>query len=167
MNYCLGPESKFVLDGDGPDALLPHLYKRMLEKQHAVIMVAEGAGQELFPQGEDVRDASGNLINKDIGLLLKDRINQYFKERDTEVNIKYFDLAYTIRSVAAHGADAVFCAMLAQNAVHAAMAGRTDMVVGHWNGHFTHVPIALATRERKKIQLNSPLWTSVKASTCF
>ena len=167
VNYCLVPESKFVLDGDGSDALLPHLYKRMLEKQHAVIMVAEGAGQELFPQGEDVRDASGNLINKDIGLLLKDRINQYFKERDTEVNIKYFDLAYTIRSVAAHGADAVFCAMLAQNAVHAAMAGRTDMVVGHWNGHFTHVPIALATRERKKIQLNSPLWTSVKASTCF
>ena len=167
VNYCLVPESKFVLDGDGPDALLPHLYKRMLEKQHAVIMVAEGAGQELFPQGEDVRDAFGNLINKDIGLLLKDRINQYFKERDTEVNIKYFDLAYTIRSVAAHGADAVFCAMLAQNAVHAAMAGRTDMVVGHWNGHFTHVPIALATRERKKIQLNSPLWTSVKASTCF
>ena len=83
------------------------------------------------------------------------------------MNVKYFDLAYTIRSVPAHGADAVFCAMLAQNAVHAAMAGRSDMVIGHWGTHFTHVPIALATRERKKIKLDSPLWTSVKATTIF
>ena len=167
VNYCLVPEEKFTLDGDGPHALLPHLAERMERKHHAVIMVAEGAGQELFEDAAAQRDASGNLLNKDIGLLLKDKINAYFKARQTEVNVKYFDLAYTIRSVPAHGADAVFCAMLAQNAVHAAMAGRTDMVIGHWGSHFTHVPIRLATRERKKIKLDSPLWTSVKATTIF
>lgn len=167
VNYCLVPEEKFTLDDNGPRALLPHLANRMEQKHHAVIMVAEGAGQELFENASAQRDASGNLLNKDIGLLLKDKINGYFKTRGIEVNVKYFDLAYTIRSVPAHGADAVFCAMLAQNAVHAAMAGRTDTVIGHWGTHFTHVPIALATRERKKIKLNSPLWTSVKATTVF
>ena len=167
VNYCLVPEEKFTLDDNGPRALLPHLANRMEQKHHAVIMVAEGAGQELFGNASAQRDASGNLLNKDIGLLLKDKINGYFKTRGIEVNVKYFDLAYTIRSVPAHGADAVFCAMLAQNAVHAAMAGRTDTVIGHWGTHFTHVPITLATRERKKIKLNSPLWTSVKATTVF
>ncbi len=168
INYCLVPESPFTLEGDGPDALLPHLAQRMQEKNHAVIMVAEGAGQELFAEGgEEQRDASGNLLKKDIGLLLKDRINQYFRSRNIEVNLKYFDPSYAIRSVPAHGADAVFCAMLAQNAVHAAMSGRTDLVIGHWGNRFTHVPISLATRSRKKIELTSQLWTSVKATTCF
>ena len=167
INYCLVPECKFVLDGDGPNAFLPHLFRRMQAKSHAVIMVAEGAGQELFPEGGEQYDASGNLLKKDIGVLLKSEIKRYFDERNTEVNIKYFDTSYTVRSVPAHGSDAVFCAMLAQNAVHAAMSGRTDVVVGHWAGQFTHVPIALATRQRKKIELTSPLWTCVKASTSF
>ncbi len=167
VNYCLVPESPFTLEGNGQQALLPHLEERIKRKHHAVIMVAEGAGQDLFAEGGEVHDASGNLLHKDIGLLLKERINTYFKARNIEVNLKYFDLAYTLRSGAAHGADAVFCAMLAQNAVHAAMSGRTDLVVGHWGDHFTHVPIKLATRERKKIELTSQLWTSVKASTCF
>ncbi len=168
VNYCLVPEAPFTLEGDGPRALLPHLVDRIQRKHHAVIMVAEGAGQEFFAsEAEQRRDASGNILHEDIGLLLKERIATYFKARGIEVNIKYSDLAYTIRSVAARGTDAVFCAMLAQNAVHAAMAGRTAMVIGHWNGHFTHVPIALATSMRKKIDLSSQLWTSVKASTCF
>ncbi|MDD3885716.1 MAG: ATP-dependent 6-phosphofructokinase [Victivallaceae bacterium] len=168
VNYCLVPEVPFTLEGDGDRALLPNLEQRMAKKHHAVIMVAEGAGQDLFETGGDeVRDASGNRLHKDIGLLLKDRINQYFKKRNIEINVKYFDLSYTIRSVTAHGADAVFCAMLAQNAVHAAMAGRTDMVIGHWGDNFTHVPIALATGQRKKIELTSPLWSSVKSTTCF
>jgi 6-phosphofructokinase 1 len=130
-------------------------------------MVAEGAGQDLFDKMDEVRDASGNIIHKDIGILLKDKIKKHFKEKNIEVNVKYFDLSYTIRSVPAHGADAVFCAMLAQNAVHAAMAGRTDMIIGHWGDHFTHVPIPLATRQRKKIDPDSQLWTSVKAATKF
>jgi 6-phosphofructokinase 1 len=130
-------------------------------------MVAEGAGQKFFADEQELRDASGNVLKKDIGLLLKDRIIKYCKEHNVEVSVKYFDLGYTIRSIQAEGSDAIFCGILAQNAVHAAMSGRTDMIMGHWAGSFTHVPISLATRARKKIQLDSPLWTSVKSITIF
>jgi len=166
VNCCLVPERKFTMEGED-DSFLPALERRLKLKKHAVIIVAEGAGQEFFEGGDEVRDASGNVLKKDIGLFLKDRINSYFKAKNIEVNLKYFDPSYTIRSIASHGADAVFCAMLAQNAVHAAMSGRSDMVIGHWGDNFTHVPIALATRERKQIDLTSQLWTSVKASTSF
>ena len=167
INYCLVPERSFTLEGDGPDALLPHLAERMERKHHAVMIVAEGAGQNLFRDLPELHDASGNLLHNDIGILLRDKIKEYFKKIGVEVNVKYFDTSYAVRSGPCHGADAVFCAMLAQNAVHAAMAGRTDMVIGHWGDNFTHVPIALATRTRKKIDLHSQLWTSVRASTCF
>ena len=166
VNYCLVPEEDFNLES-GEHALLPHLLDRLNRRQHAVIMVAEGAGQKFFADGEELRDASGNILKKDIGLLLKDKISSYCKAHNTEVSVKYFDLGYTIRSVQAEGHDAIFCGILAQNAVHAAMCGKTDMMVGHWAGNFTHVPISLATRARKKIQLDSPLWTSVKSITIF
>ena len=168
INYCLIPEEKFSLRGeDGSPALLPHLLERMNRKHHAVIIVAEGAGQNLFSNAERKKDASGNILHEDIGLLLKDEINAYFKENNVELNTKYFNLGYTIRSVSAEGDDAVFCAMLAQSAAHAAMAGKTDVMVGHWGGEFTHVPIALATGQRKKIDLQTPLWSCVKSLTCF
>jgi 6-phosphofructokinase 1 len=168
INYCLVPEEPFSLYGDGNvKALLPHLVERMNKKHHAVIIVAEGAGQNLFENREREKDASGNVLHADIGILLKDEITRYFKERKIELNLKYFNPGYTIRRVDAEGEDAVFCALLAQSAVHAAMAGKTDVMVGHWSGSFTHVPIALATRERKKIDLNTPLWAGVKSLTCF
>lgn len=168
INYCLIPEEKFSLRGeDGTKALLPHLLERMNRKHHAVIIVAEGAGQNLFNSAERKKDASGNILHEDIGILLKNEINAYFKEQKVELNTKYFDLGYTIRSVSAEGDDAVFCAMLAQSAAHAAMAGKTDVMVGHWGGEFTHVPIALATGQRKKIDLHTPLWSCVKSLTCF
>ena len=166
VNYCLVPEEDFNLE-EGEHALLPHLLERLNRRHHAVIMVAEGAGQKFFEEGKEQRDASGNVLKKDIGPLLKEKITAYCKAHNTEVSVKYFDLGYTIRSVQAEGADAIFCGILAQNAVHAAMSGRTDMIMGHWAGHFTHVPITLATRARKKIQLDSPLWTSVKSVTSF
>ncbi len=165
VNFCLIPEKPFSLDAGGTESLLPKLEERLKRKKHAVIMVAEGAGQDLFAKHSGRTDASGNQLHDDIGLLLKDKINEYFKQRDIDVNLKYFDPSYTIRSGPAHGTDAVFCTMLAQNAVHAAMAGRTDMVVGHWHDNFTHVPIALATRRRKKVDIKSQLWTSVMSTT--
>ena len=168
INYCLIPEEPFSLDGrDGTKALLPNLVERMNKKHPAVIIVAEGAGQNLFASAERQKDASGNILHKDIGVLLKDEIKAHFKKQNIELNLKYFDLGYTIRSVRAEGEDAVFCAMLAQNAAHAAMAGKTDVMVGHWSGEFTHVPIALATRERKKVDLHTPLWNCVESLTCF
>ena len=166
VNYCLVPEEDFNLE-EGEHALLPHLLERLNRRHHAVIMVAEGAGQKFFEEGKEQRDASGNVLKKDIGPLLKEKITAYCKAHNTEVSVKYFDLGYTIRSVQAEGADAIFCGILAQNAVHAAMSGRTDMIMGHWAGHFTHGPITLATRARKKIQLDSPLWLSVKSLTSF
>ena len=168
INYCLIPEEPFSLDGsDGSKALLPNLMERMNKKHHAVIIVAEGAGQNLFASKERQKDASGNILHKDIGILLKEEICRYFKEKKVELNLKYFDLGYTIRSVRAEGEDAVFCALLAQSAAHVAMAGKTDVMVGHWAGAFTHVPIALATRERKKLDLHTPLWNCVQSLTCF
>ncbi|MCK4982820.1 MAG: ATP-dependent 6-phosphofructokinase [Victivallaceae bacterium] len=165
VNYCIVPEENIKLEG-GNDSFLGHLANRLKSKNHAVILVAEGAGQEFFEGGQD-KDASGNTLHKDIGVFLKSKIKSYFKECNTEVNIKYFDPSYMIRSTPAYGTDAVFCMMLAQNAVHAAMAGRSDIVIGHWNDRFTHVPIALATRERKKIDLHGALWNGVKSITCF
>ncbi len=166
VNYCLVPEEKFELNGDGPNSLLTGLETRLTEKEHAVIMVAEGAGQEFFSDNTAETDASGNKLHQDIGPFLKEKIEEHFNSISMEVNVKYFDPSYMIRSLPAFGTDAVFCIMLAQKAVHAAMSGRTDMVIGHWHDYFTHVPIALATRERKKIILNSPLWNSVKSITC-
>jgi 6-phosphofructokinase 1 len=166
VNYCIVPEEKIQLEGR-PDSLLEHLKKRLEAKKHAVIVVAEGAGQEFFEGEKDTLDASGNILHKDIGVFLKDKIKSYFKKQNIEVNVKYFDPSYMIRSTPAFGTDAVFCMMLAQNAVHAAMAGCSDIVIGHWHDQFTHVPIALATRERKKIDLHRPLWNGVKSITCF
>jgi 6-phosphofructokinase 1 len=166
VNYCIVPEEKIILEG-GNDSLLGHLENRLKEKGHAVILVAEGAGQEFFAEHETMKDASGNILHQDIGVFLKDKIKNYCKQCGMEVNVKYFDPSYMIRSTPAYGTDAVFCMMLAQNAVHAAMAGCTDMVIGHWHDYFTHVPIALASRERKKIDLQSALWSGVKSITCF
>ncbi len=166
VNYCIVPEEDIVLEG-GKNSLLRHLENRLKSKHHAVIIVAEGAGQEFFAGEKNGMDASGNILHKDIGLFLKEKIKTYCKGRNLEVNVKYFDPSYMIRSTPAYGTDAVFCMMLAQNAVHAAMAGCSDIVIGHWRDHFTHVPIALATRERKKIDLHSALWSGVKLITCF
>ena len=166
VNYCLVPEEKFTLR-EGPHALLPHLEQRLAKKHHAVIMVAEGAGQEFFADAPERRDASGNKLHNDIGTFLKGEIISYFKEKGIEINLKYFDPGYSIRSVQAEGEDAVFCSLLAQSAVHAGMAGKTDMMVGHWAGEFTHVPIPLATQSRKKLDLNGPLWNGVKTLLCF
>ncbi|MCQ2378797.1 MAG: ATP-dependent 6-phosphofructokinase [Victivallaceae bacterium] len=166
VNYCLVPEEDFQLE-KGSHALLPNLVERLAKKHHAVILVAEGAGQELFKKKSIRRDASGNILKDDIGVLLKSEITRYMKKNGIDVTVKYFDPGYEIRSVCAVGEDAVFCNLLANAAVQAAMAGRTDMIVGHWAGNFTHVPIPLATSARKKIPLDSTLWSCVKTTVCF
>ncbi|MBW1861122.1 MAG: ATP-dependent 6-phosphofructokinase, partial [Deltaproteobacteria bacterium] len=101
----------------------------------------------------------------DIGLFLKDRINAYLKRKGIEVNLKYIDPSYMIRSMPANPHDSVFCLLLGHNAVHAGIAGRTNMVVGNWNGQYTHVPIPMAVSRRKQIDPNGRLWSSVLAST--
>ena len=162
-NYVLIPEIDFALEG--PGGLLAHLEKRLDSRGHAVIVVAEGAGQKYFADAGDSKDASGNILHKDIGTFLAETIKDYFKGKNKELNLKYIDPSYIIRSAPANASDQVYCSFLGQKAVHAAMAGKTDLVIGQWNDHFVHIPIALATQTRKKIDPNGVLWNSVLEGT--
>ena len=110
-------------------------------------------------------DASGNALKEDIGELLKQEITAHFKQKNIPISIKYFDPSYHIRSVSANAADAVYCHLLAEYAVHAGMSGKTNLVIGYWNNFFTHVPIHLATKERRMVDLDSALWRGVISST--
>jgi 6-phosphofructokinase 1 len=158
VNLVLIPEVPFALE-----RVFAYLEERITRKRHAVIVVAEGAGQEhVAAQGTD---ESGNKKLGDIGLFLKTAITEYFRARNIPTTVRYIDPSYTIRSVPANPDDSVLCFQLAENAVHAAMSGRTGMVVGIWNGHFVHIPIQLAVKDRKKIDPSSLLWQSVLDNT--
>jgi 6-phosphofructokinase 1 len=160
-NFVLIPESDFDLDG--PHGFLAVLEKRIEEKKHSVIVVAEGAGQKYC--GVDGFDNSGNKVLGDIGLYLRDRIQMYFKEKDIEINLKYIDPGYTIRSVPATSEDSVFCGFLGQNAVHVGLAGKTNVMVGSWAEEFVCVPFKIVTTGRKQVDLKGKLWSSVIEAT--
>ena len=159
VNFCLVPEVPFTLEG-----FLSALQRRLERRGHAVIVVAEGAGQDLMAKDGGV-DASGNVRYGDIGVFLREAINSHFTRIGTAITLKYIDPGYTIRSLPTTAHDSAFCLLLAQNAVHAGLSGRTNMVVSFWNHQFTHVPIALAASARKKIDPESALWNSVVLST--
>ena len=164
VNICLVPEVDFELEGErGLFKALENRYA--MGKKHAVLVVAEGAGQHLFKNMSERKDESGNILKNDIGELLHEKIKAHFAKIGTEINIKYFDPSYTVRSIPAKGTDAIFCYQLAENAVHAAMAGKTNMVVGTMNNQFTHVPIEYAVSERRKIDANGALWHAVLGAT--
>jgi 6-phosphofructokinase 1 len=155
VNFCLIPEVGFSLD-----VFLKTLKERLELKGHAVIVVGEGAGQDLVGRTEE-RDASGNIRFGDVGIFLRDKIRAYFKKRRIEVDLKYIDPSYTIRSMPANPHDSAFCLLLGHNAVHAGMAGKTNMLIGYWKGEFTHVPISLAVSGRKKIDPDGRFWSTV------
>jgi 6-phosphofructokinase 1 len=165
VNFVLIPEVPFHLHGD--NGFLLHLEKRLQRRGHAVICVAEGAGQDILENDAEgqMRDASGNIILEDIGIFLKNAIMKYFSSSGMPVNIKYIDPSYIIRSAPAVPGDSIFCALLGQYAVHAGMAGKTDLVIGQWNNIYTHVPIELAISERKRIDPESMFWYSVLEAT--
>ena len=164
VNFCMVPEVPFSLDGEA--GFLSVLERRIESRHHAVVVVAEGAGQELVErEGPPDRDASGNVKLVDIGSFLKQRIEQHFRSRSIDVSIKYIDPSYTIRSLRANPTDSEFCLVLGQHAVHAGMSGRTNLVVGHWNQSFVHVPIELSTTARRNIDPHGDLWRSVLHTT--
>ncbi|MFH2141325.1 MAG: ATP-dependent 6-phosphofructokinase, partial [Bacteroidota bacterium] len=156
VNFVIIPEMDFELHGGR--GFLKELRKRLEARHHAMIVVAEGAGQFLFENTDVNKDASGNVKHKDIGLLLKEKICEEFDYKKFPYSLKYIDPSYIIRSAAANANDSKFCSLLAQNAVHGAMAGKTGMVVGFWSNCFTYLPIPVAIMERKKINLESELW---------
>ena len=157
VNFCLIPEVRFSLP-----VFLEALQQRIETRGHAVVVVAEGAGQELLEEGGGT-DASGNLRLGDIGVFLKDRIKAHFQQNDLDLVLKYIDPSYSIRSLPSDTYDSAICLVLGHNAVHAAMSGRTNMVVGFWKNHFTHIPISLAVSRRKQIHPDSRLWRNVMA----
>ncbi len=159
VNFCLIPEAPFSLP-----VFLDALRERIRLRRHAVVVVAEGAGQDLLETAGG-KDASGNLRLGDIGPFLKERISEDFKKHGLDLVLKYIDPSYTIRSVPANSYDSAFCLLLGHNAVHAAMSGRTGVVVGFWKNHFTHIPIPLAVSRRKEIPPDSRLWQDVLICT--
>lgn len=161
VDLVLIPEVPMQLEGES--GVLRYI-ERVLDRQgHAVIVVAEGAAQDLLAEGG--ADKSGNTKLGDVGVFLRDRITQHFRQEERDVTLKYIDPSYAIRSVPASPSDSVYCWNMARNAVHAAMAGNTEMLIGRWHGRFVHVPMPLATRSRKQVDPGDDVWTSVIEAT--
>ncbi len=162
VNFLLVPEQKFTMDGE--NGLLMALERRMRSRGHALIVCAEGAGQDLVCC-ETQRDASGNPKLGDICGFLTERIKDYFQERDLEMVMKFIDPSYIIRSVPANAGDRVYCGFLGQNAVHAAMAGKTGMVVSQLKSSMVHLPLELVATKRRNLNVESDYWCSVMEAT--
>ncbi|MFP4400232.1 MAG: ATP-dependent 6-phosphofructokinase [Desulfonatronovibrio sp.] len=161
VNFVLIPESSFELQGE--NGLLKRLDQRLKDRGHAVIVVAEGAGQELFERKG--ADPSGNIILGDICSYLKEQIHDYFKKKDMPITLKFIDPSYIIRSVPANSNDRVYCGFLGQHAVHAGMSGKTDMLVSMLQDRYIYLPLSLTTIKRRTLNTNSNYWGSVLAST--
>ena len=163
VNFVIVPEMDFDLYGR--NGFLHALRQRLEKRHHAMIVVAEGAGQYLFEDADRELDESGNSKYKDIGVFLKEKIIEEFKRKNYPITLKYIDPSYIIRSAPANANDSKFCNLLAQNAVHAAMSGKSGFLVGHWHNEFTLLPIPIAVKERKRINIESEHWWNVLETT--
>ncbi len=161
-NFVLIPEVEFGLKGSR--GLLSCLEARLASRGHAVIVVAEGAGQNLMEAARG-QDASGNKRYADIGLFLKERIQAHFDAKKAEINLKYIDPSYMIRSAIAEPVDSLYCERLGNNAVHAAMAGKTKLIIGLVHNEFVHIPIEAATSRRKLVDPEGSLWRDAIEAT--
>jgi 6-phosphofructokinase 1 len=163
VNFTLVPEVPFKLEG--PRGFLAALRERILNRAHAVVVVAEGAGQDLLEQSEAGRDASGNVKLKDIGLFLRERIEAHFQAEKIPVVMRYFDPSYLVRSSPANAEDSILCDLFARYAAHAAMAGKTGLVIGYLHDKFIHVPIELLASRKKALDPLGFAWSAVLAAT--
>lgn len=163
VNFVLIPEAPFRLEGR--TGFLTRLEERLVSRGHAVVVVAEGAGQELLPEAPKTFDASGNRHYGDIGVFLRDRIGAHFKALNIAFCLKYLDPGYQLRGVVATPEDRIFCLQLARHAVHAAMAGKTGMVVALWHQRYVHLPVHLVAGGRRKVDVQGELWRCVLEST--
>ncbi len=160
VNFCLIPEVPFKLE-----SFLAALKRRILKRGHAVIVVAEGVGQEWLCNTGAQRDASGNVKLGDIGSFLRGKIEAYFKAEQMPMVMRYFDPSYHVRSGPANSEDSILCDLFARNAVHAAMAGKTGLVIGFLHDEFIHIPIELLAGRRKAVDPAGPVWRGVLAAT--
>jgi 6-phosphofructokinase 1 len=163
VDFTLVPEIPFPLDGE--QGLLSALERRMRKRGHAVVVVAEGAGQHLFAEAEQPRDASGNLQHQDIGEFMRNKISEHFAQQELPIALKYFDPSYLIRSVPANVYDRILCDQMARNAAHAAMAGKTGMMVGSVHSQMVNVPIPTVVRQPKPMDVAGDMWRAVLQTT--
>src|SRR5215471_4833023 len=163
VNFTLIPEVPFQLEGEG--GFLTALEQRIVTRGHAVIAVAEGAGQELLGNTGNERDPSGNVRLRDIGLFLREKIEERFNARKIPFVMRYFDPSYIVRSSPDNAEDAVLCDQFARHAAHAAMAGKTGVVIGCLHDRFIHVPIELLATQQKRLDPDSSAWSAVLSAT--
>ena len=162
-NFALIPEVPIELEGS--HGFLSALQRRVVAREHAVVVIAEGAGQHLLSDHPDECDASGNRKLGDIGPFLKQKIIEHFDAAELPAKVVYMDPSYHIRSVPANAADSLLCEQLARHAVHAGMAGKTDVLIGLWHNHLIHVPLEVSTGVKKQLSPEGELWTAVLALT--
>lgn len=166
VDCCLIPESPFYLEG--PGGLFEFIEKRLKEHGHMVIVMAEGAGQELLSESihaNDQQDASGNKLLNDVGLWISQRIKDHFKKRKMAINLKYIDPTYMIRAVPSNASDNVYCTLLAHSAVHGAMAGYTGFTVGPVNGRHAYIPFRRVIETQNKVVITDRMWARLLCST--
>lgn len=163
VNFALVPEVPFKLNG--PGGFLAALKNRILDRKHALIVLAEGAGQDLLESSDAEYDSSGNILLKDIGPFLRNCIENFFDTENIPIVMRYIDPSYIIRSSPANAEDSILCDLFARNAVHAAMAGKTGLVIGYLHNKFIHVPIDLLANRTKRMETNGLAWSAVLAAT--
>jgi len=162
VNFVLIPEVPFNLEGY--NGFLFHLEERLKKRKHAVIVVAEGAMQDYLLKDKK-HDAGGNVKLADVGIYIRSRIIKHFEERDIEINLKYIDPSYAIRSAPANPEDSIYCERLGNAAAHAAMAGKTKVIIGLVNNEFVHLPIKSVISHRNKVDPESSMWRDTLDAT--
>ncbi|KAK8955186.1 6-phosphofructokinase 3 [Platanthera guangdongensis] len=167
VDCCLIPESPFYLEGKG--GLFEFIEKRLKENGHMVLVVAEGAGQELIAESMrfmDHEDASGNKLLLDVGLWLSQKIKNHFStKKNITLNLKYIDPTYMIRAIPSNASDNVYCTLLAQSALHGAMAGYTGFTVGPVNGRHSYIPFYRVTETQNQVVITDRMWARLLSST--
>ncbi|XP_071730342.1 ATP-dependent 6-phosphofructokinase 3-like [Rutidosis leptorrhynchoides] len=168
VDLCLIPESPFYLEGEG--GLLEYVEKRLKDNGHMVIVVAEGAGQELLAaenlKTSTAQDASGNKLLQDVGLWISDKIKAHFaKQPSMPITLKYIDPTYMIRAVPSNASDNVYCTLLAQSCVHGVMAGYTGFTSGLVNGRQTYIPFNRITEKQNNVVITDRMWARLLSST--
>lgn len=168
VDCCLIPEMGFYLEGKG--GLFEFLEQRLKDHGHAVLVVAEGAGQEIIPRNEaqkQERDESGNLVFLDVGVWLKSALKEWWeREHPKELfTVKYIDPTYMIRAVPANATDNSYCTLLAHSSIHGVMAGYTGFVSGPINGNYAYIPLEEVAQTKNEVNTSDPKWAWVRSVT--
>jgi 6-phosphofructokinase 1 len=167
VDLVLVPESKIILEGE--NGILPFLLKQVRKKKYAVVVVSEGAGQDIVEATDMTEKGSGNKVLAPIAEYIRDKISDYFEKEGEDTRMKYIDPSYMVRGVPANSSDSLYCSELAQNAVHCSMAGFTGFSVGLVNNTLVMIPIPLLTATSPRMmslqKKGGEIWNRVIAMT--